>query len=71
MPILMLWGPACCLRTRRKMPPYRRNIGDDPPAAPFVAPDHPLPALLHQWVADHAAVGLPQTYLPKKEARIE
>jgi hypothetical protein len=49
----------------------RRSIGDDPAAAPVDPADDPLPALLHQWLADHAATGLPPAYLPKEETNIE
>ena len=49
----------------------RRSIGEDPAAAPVEPADDPLPALLHQWLADHAATGLPPAYLPKEETSIE
>jgi hypothetical protein len=33
---------------------------------PTVTPE-PMPALLHQWIADYAATGLPPAYQPKEE----
>jgi len=37
------------------------------PLPPAAAAQDPLPALLRQWLADHAATGLPPAYLPKDE----
>lgn len=49
----------------------RRVIGDHPAQAPVASPDDALPALLHQWLSDYAATGLPPAYLPKEETTLE
>ena len=40
---------------------------DENTAQPNPSSDRPMPALLRKWMADHAATGLPPTYIPKEE----
>ena len=66
-------APLACLLPQDKTKNasgIRRSIPADPPV-PTDTSNEPLPALLHQWLADYAATGLPPAYLPKEEMTFE